>query len=54
MRLSTLFVTLVAVIFLAILNKFNLTLMAFFIVLRETIAGSKKDRFSYEDISWCS
>ncbi len=42
MRLSTLLISFVAVIFLAILNKFNLTLRAFFIVLRETIAGSKK------------
>lgn len=42
MRLSTLLISLVVVIFLAILNKFNLTLRAFFTVLREAIAGSKK------------
>ena len=42
MRISTLLISLSAVIFLAILNKFNLTLKSFFIVLRETVGGSKK------------
>ncbi|ODN43842.1 IcmT/TraK family protein [Piscirickettsia litoralis] len=42
MRMSTLLISLIAVIFLAILNKFNLTLRAFFTVLREAVAGSKK------------
>ncbi|ERL63164.1 IcmT/TraK family protein [Piscirickettsia salmonis] len=42
MRLSTLMISLIAVVFLAILKKFNLSLSSFFIVIREIFTGSKK------------
>ncbi|OAJ35146.1 IcmT/TraK family protein [Piscirickettsia salmonis] len=42
MRLSTLMISLIAVVFLAILKKFNLNLSSFFIVVREIFTGSKK------------
>ena len=42
MHLSTFIVSVISVVFLAILNHFNLTLSSFFTVLRESIAGHRK------------
>ncbi|MFZ9035712.1 MAG: IcmT/TraK family protein [Francisellaceae bacterium] len=42
MRLSTFLICLIAVIFLAILHRFNLSLKAFFTIIRESIIGHHK------------
>ena len=42
MRLATLLISIAVVLFLAVLNRFNLSLSSFMLILRETITGRKK------------
>ena len=42
MRKETLMLSLAVVFFLAVLNRFNLSLSSFLLILRETITGRKK------------